>query len=94
MDGWQLSDELERIRRSGRSLTEILSRHLLGGKSTETSVRLDGVPAQIRTRHLPNERQKSYHLFLRLCFVLIYHLTCKKKVDEEQTISNLRKQEL
>jgi hypothetical protein len=44
--------------RSGRGLIEILHKYLTGGieENHENPVRISGVPAEIRTKHLPNMR--------------------------------------
>jgi hypothetical protein len=50
---WWIWEDLEG---SGRGIIEVLTRHLPGGEEKElrTSVRTAGVPADIRTEHLPN----------------------------------------
>jgi hypothetical protein len=49
MIGWQLTNELERIwKGSGREPVEVLSQHL-PGESEGSSVRIAGVPTEIRS---------------------------------------------
>jgi hypothetical protein len=56
IDEWWIGKDMERI---DRGLIYVLSRQM-PGNTEETSVRIVGIPAEIRTDHLPNTILERY----------------------------------
>jgi hypothetical protein len=58
-------------------------------KPRNTLGRKTGVPAEIRTRHLPNTNQKKSNAILALCFEMVAHKTedhFASRLGPEQTV--------